>query len=162
MITLELYRYSSQKDSTLGILFLTNDETNKKDFLCFVLEDEKREVKVYAETRIPAGTYQIKYRTQGGYFTKYKKRFPNLHNDTRGMLQLIDVPNFEYILIHCGNTDNDTAGCLLVGNVISQNITKDGFLGQSTECYKRIYPIIADILDSQKHLSIKITNFEES
>ena len=44
---LELYRYSSQKDSTLGILYLVDDETNKKDFLCFSLEDEKRETKVY-------------------------------------------------------------------------------------------------------------------
>ena len=42
---LELYRYSSQKDSTLGMLYLVNDETNHKDFLCFSLEDEKREVK---------------------------------------------------------------------------------------------------------------------
>jgi hypothetical protein len=77
------------------------------------------------------------------------------------MLEIRDVPNFTHILLHCGNTDDDTDGCLLVGNVVSQNITKDGFLGQSTDCYKRIYPILADILDSQKHLSIKIINFEE-
>ena len=43
---LELYRFSTQNESTLGILYLVNDETNQKDFLCFVLEDEKREVKV--------------------------------------------------------------------------------------------------------------------
>ena len=155
---LELYRYSSQKDSTLGVLFLVNDETNHKDFLCFTLEDEKRETKVYGETRIPEGTYKIEYRKEGGYHNKYSKRFPDIH---RGMLQLMDVPNFEYILLHCGNTDEHTDGCLLVGNVISQNITKDGFLGQSTDCYKRIYPIICDVLDSQKQLSIKIINFEE-
>ena len=155
---LELYRYSSEKDSTLGLIFLVDDETNKKDFLCFTLEDEKREVKVYGETRIPEGTYQIKYRKEGGYHNKYTKRFEGIH---RGMLEISDVPGFTYILLHCGNSDNDTDGCLLVGNVVSQNITKDGFLGQSTECYKRIYPIIADILDTQKHLSIKIINFEE-
>ena len=39
---LELYRYSSEKDSTLGLLFTVNDETNTKDFLCFTLEDEKK------------------------------------------------------------------------------------------------------------------------
>tara|TARA_B100000519_G_C14209718_1_gene422054 strand:+ start:706 stop:1188 length:483 start_codon:yes stop_codon:yes gene_type:complete len=156
---LELYRYSSQKDSTLGILFLVDDETNKKDFLCYTLEDEKRAIKVYGETRIPEGTYKIEYRKEGGYHNKYTKRFQNIH---RGMLQLMDVPNFNYILIHCGNTDDDTDGCLLLGNVISQNITKDGFLGQSTDCYKRVYPIISDILDSQKQLSIKIINFDES
>ena len=155
---LELYRYSSEKDSTLGILMLVDDETDKKDFLCFTLEDEKREVKVYGETRIPEGTYQIKYRKEGGYNNKYTKRFPNIH---RGMLHITDVPNFEYILIHCGNDTSHTHCCLLVGDVISQNISKEPFLGQSSNCYKRIYPIIADILDSQKQLSIKIINFEE-
>jgi|TARA_A100001391_G_C5071386_1_gene278346 hypothetical protein len=155
---LELYRFSSQNESTLGILYIVNDETNQKDFLCFTLEDEKRKVKVYGETRIPKGTYQIEYRKEGGYHNKYSKRFPSIH---RGMLEIRDVPNFTHILLHCGNTDDDTDGCLLVGNVVSQNITKDGFLGQSTDCYKRIYPILADILDTQKHLSIKIINFEE-
>ena len=155
---LELYRFSSQNESTLGILYIVNDETNQKDFLCFTLEDEKREVKVYGETRIPEGTYQIEYRKEGGYHNKYSKRFPSIH---RGMLEIRDVPNFTHILLHCGNTDDDTDGCLLVGNVVSQNITKNGFLGQSTDCYKRIYPILADILDTQKHLSIKIINFEE-
>ena len=132
---LELYRYSSEKDSTLGILMLVDDETDKKDFLCFTLEDEKREVKVYGETRIPEGTYQIKYRKEGGYNNKYTKRFPNIH---RGMLHITDVPNFEYILIHCGNDTSHTHGCLLVGDVISQNISKEPFLGQSSNCYKRI------------------------
>ena len=155
---LELYRFSSQNESTIGILYLVNNETNQKDFLCFTLEDEKRSVKVYGETRIPKGTYQIEYRKEGGYHNKYSKRFPSIH---RGMLEVRDVPNFTHILLHCGNTDDDTDGCLLVGNVVSQNITKDGFLGQSTDCYKRIYPILADILDKQKHLSIKIINFEE-
>lgn len=155
---LELYRFSSQNESTLGILYLVNDGTNQKDFLCFTLEDQKRSVKVYGETRIPEGTYKIEYRKEGGYHNKYTKRFPSIH---RGMLEVRDVPNFTHILLHCGNTDNDTDGCLLVGNVISQNITKDGFLGQSTDCYKRIYPILADILDKQKQLSIKIINFEE-
>lgn len=155
---LELYRFSTQNESTLGILYLVNDGTNQKDFLCFTLEDEKRAVKVYGETRIPQGTYKIEYRKEGGYHNKYTKRFPSIH---RGMLEVRDVPNFTHILLHCGNTDNDTDGCLLVGNVISQNITKDGFLGQSTDCYKRIYPILADILDKQKQLSIKIINFEE-
>jgi len=155
---LELYRYSSEKDSTLGILMLVDDETDKKDFLCFTLEDEKRETKVYGETRIPEGTYQIEYRKEGGYHNKYTKRFPNIH---RGMLHITNVPNFEYILIHCGNDTSHTHGCLLVGDVISQNVSKEPFLGQSSNCYKRIYPILSDILESQKQLSIKIINFEE-
>ena len=51
---LEVIRFSSQSESTLGMLF---DVTNGKKFLCFTLEDEARETKVKGETRIPAGIY---------------------------------------------------------------------------------------------------------
>ena len=54
---LEVIRYSSQKDSTLGMLF---DVTKGRKFLCFTLEDEARRTKVKGETRIPAGTYKLK------------------------------------------------------------------------------------------------------
>ena len=81
------------------------------------------------------------------------------------MLEINNVYNsnmsFSNILIHCGNTDDDTAGCLLVGNVCTQNITKSGFLGQSSLAYKRIYPKILSILEIQQKLLIKIINFEE-
>ena len=163
---LEVLRVSSGADSTNGLLFLLENHCNETDgswvertFLCYTLEDEYRDKKVYGETRIPKGTYKLGFRKVGGYTQRYAKKFPKIH---KGMLHVLDVPGFEYILIHCGNTDDDTDGCLLLGNVISQNITKDGFLGQSTDCYKRVYPIISDILDSQKHLSIKIINFDES
>ena len=53
---LEVLRISSQKDSSSGILF---DVSNgKRSFLCYTIEDEQRDVKVYGETRIPPGTYQ--------------------------------------------------------------------------------------------------------
>jgi hypothetical protein len=54
------------------------------------------------------------------------------------MLQILDVPGFEYILIHCGNTDKDTAGCLLVGEGA---ITTYGnmMITQSVAAYKRLY-----------------------
>tara|TARA_R100000152_G_C6779425_1_gene211034 strand:- start:2236 stop:2721 length:486 start_codon:yes stop_codon:yes gene_type:complete len=159
---LELYRYSSQKESTIGILFLVNSE-NKKEFLCYTLEDEKRTKKVYGETRIPSGQYFIELRTEGGYHKRYSQRFADIH---RGMFEICDVHNdhmsFTHVLIHCGNTDDDTAGCLLVGDVCTQNVTKDGFLGQSTSAYKRIYPKILKVLEEQKKLLIKIINFEEN
>ena len=157
---IELYRYSSQKDSTLGLLFLVDDE-NKKEFLCYTLEDEKRTKKVYGETRIPSGQYWVEYRTKGGYHQRYKERFKSIH---RGMLEITNVHNsnmsFSDILIHCGNTDDDTAGCLLVGDVCTQNVTKSGLLGQSSNSYKRIYKKISDLLYTQKKLIIKIINFE--
>ena len=106
---LEVLRISSQKDSTNGILF---DVTGgKRKFLCYTLEDEYRKDKVKGETRIPAGTYDIILRKVGSFHTKYSEKFKDMH---KGMLWVKDVPNFEYILIHIGNTDEDTSGCLLV------------------------------------------------
>tara|TARA_R110000796_G_scaffold24341_1_gene69428 strand:+ start:376 stop:840 length:465 start_codon:yes stop_codon:yes gene_type:complete len=138
---LEVLRFSSDSDSTLGVLF---DTTCERKFLCFTLEDEFREVKISGETRIPAGTYNITLRTEGGFNQRYNDKFGTDFN--KGMLWVRDVPGFEYILIHIGNNDNDTEGCLLVGDTQTQNITKNGFIGSSTDAYTRIYPPIADVL----------------
>ena len=71
------------------------------------------------------------------------------------MLQVLNVPNFEYILIHCGNTDEHTAGCLLIGDSQENNqIQKDGFIGKSTQAYKRIYPSIAEALNRKEKVTI--------
>ena len=142
---LKVLRISSQEDSTSGLLFL--EQNNKLDFLCYTLEDEHRDNKVRGETRVPQGTYQIKLRKEGGFHEKYKKRF-SFH---KGMLHVVNVPNFEYILIHTGNTDEHTAGCLLVGDSQENNvIIKDGFIGKSTNAYKRIYPDIVEALQKEK------------
>ena len=138
---LEVLRFSSDSDSTLGVLF---DTTNERKFLCFTLEDEFREIKISGETRIPSWTYNVTLRTEGGFNQRYNDKFGT--NFNKGMLWVRDVPGFEYILIHIGNTDDDTEGCLLVGDTQTQNITKNGFIGSSTDAYKRIYPPIADVL----------------
>jgi hypothetical protein len=147
---LEVIRISSGTDSTNGILLEIN-KTERK-FLAYTLEDEYRREKVYGETRIPNGTYQLGLRTIGGYNQKYSKRFSDIHI---GMLHVLDVPGFEYILIHCGNTDEHTAGCLLVGDSQENNqITKDGFIGKSTQAYKRIYPRIAEAIECGEEVTI--------
>ena len=147
-MNLEVIRFSSGTDSTNGILI---DKTNNK-FLAYTLEDEYRDEKKFGETRIPEGTYKLGLRKVGGYHTKYSKRFSDIHI---GMLHVLDVPNFEYILIHCGNTDEHTAGCLLVGDSQENNqITKDGFIGKSTQAYRRIYPDIANAIDCGEDVTI--------
>ena len=146
---LQVLRFSSQKDSTSGLLF---DITNGIKFLCYTLEDEYREEKVMGETRIPQGEYSIKLRKEGGYNKKYSKRFSDIH---RGMLHIIDVPGFEWILIHCGNTDEHTGGCLLLGDSQENNaIRKDGYIGHSTQAYKRVYPPIARALEKGEDVTI--------
>jgi hypothetical protein len=152
---LEVVRFSSESDSTNGLLF---DITgNERKFLCYTLEDEQRDDKVQSETRIPEGTYEIALRKYGGFNTKYSKRFADIHY---GMLQVMDVPNFSHILIHCGNTDEDTSGCLLLGDTQENNqVKKNGFIGHSTRAYFRVYPLIARHLRDQGTVTIKYTDF---
>ena len=146
---LKVLRYSSQEDSTNGLLFEVTQQGSH--FLCYTLEDEYREEKKYGETRIPDGLYKLGLRTEGGFNGRYGKRFPAIH---KGMLQVMDVENFEYILIHCGNTDEHTNGCLLLGDTQTSNIVEaNGFVGKSSQAYKRVYPPIAKaILDGEEVL----------
>ena len=149
-LQLEVVRFSSEKDSTNGLLFdITGDH---REFLCYTLEDELRDQKIKGETRIPEGEYEITLRTFGGFHDRYKTRFADIHV---GMLWVRDVPEFSDILIHCGNTDEDTSGCLLVGDSQENNqITKDGFIGKSTQAYKRIYPRIAEAIECGENVTI--------
>lgn len=151
---LEVLRFSSQEDCTNGILF---DVTGERKFLCYTLEDEERNTKVDGETRIPAGTYEVNLRKHGGFHAKYTKRFPDIH---RGMLWIRNVPDFEYILIHCGNTDEHTSGCLLVGQTQESNVIKgDGFVGKSSAAYRQIYPAIAGALEAGGKVTITYTDY---
>jgi hypothetical protein len=153
---LQVLRFSSQKDSTSGLLF---DVTNGIEFLCYTLEDEYREEKIRTETRIPQGTYKITLRTVGRLHEKYVKRFPGVH---RGTLHVRNVPNFKYILIHCGNTDDHTAGCLLLGDSQTSNIIKkDGFIGSSTQAYARVYPPIAKALEDGEEVTITYIDLDK-
>ena len=153
---LKVLRFSSQEDSTSGILM---EETDLGfQFLCYTLEDEQRILKVKGETRIPAGIYDITLRTEGNTTKKYGKIFPNIH---QGMLWIKDVPNFEYVLIHCGNTDDHSSGCLLVGDSQENNIIiKDGFIGKSRNAYKRIYPRIAKHLNNGGKATIEYIDLD--
>ena len=153
---LEVIRFNKGVDSTNGILFdITND---KRKFLCYTLEDESRTEKVWGETCIPEGEYKLGLRTVGGHHAKYSKRFADIHT---GMLHVLDVPNFKYILIHCGNTDEDTAGCLLLGDTQeNNNIKENGFIGRSTLAYMRTYPDIATALENGEEVTIVYRDFE--
>lgn len=127
-------RFISDDDTTISRVLIDGK------FCCFGLEDEYREEKLANETRIPYGKYTIQLKKSGGFHDRYKKRFPDIHN---GMLHVQDVPNFKWILIHCGNTDKHTAGCLLVG---SQAITEPGDMSitNSTSAYRRLYTLVID------------------
>lgn len=132
LITVE--RFVSDSDATISRVLIDGQ------FACFGLEDEFREDKVVGETRIPAGRYAVTLRTEGGFHGRYARRFPAFH---RGMLHIRDVPNFTFVLIHCGNTDEDTAGCLLLG---TGAVTEPGDMSiqSSRKAYSQFYPAVVD------------------
>lgn len=139
---LDVYRYSDNGESTLGLLFVDGV------FECYTIEDEARSEKVFGETRIPEGEYEIGLRTVGGHDARYSSKFPEFH---KGMLHVLDVPNFQYVLIHIGNDDDDTAGCLLVGNAANNNKLTDGFISDSTSAYIKLYKkVIKEITNGNK------------
>jgi hypothetical protein len=156
-VELVVLRYSSQSDSTSGLLF--EKTPYGMYFLCYTLEDEKRGVKVAGETRIPSGKYDVVLRAEGGFHNKYKDRFSAIH---KGMLHVIDVSGFKWVLIHCGNTDEHTAGCLLVGDTQENNIIKtNGWVGKSSNAYKRIYPLIAEAIEGGEGVTIEYVDFDK-
>jgi len=152
---LDVVRTQFGKDATNGMLFVDGV------FECFTLEDEVRDIKVMSETAIPLGEYEIKFRNVGGFDTKYKARYGSTFH--KGMLELQDVPNFKYILIHTGNTDQHTAGCLLIGET-QQDLDKgkDGFVGGSGDAYKKFYPKVRDALIAKEKVTIKYSNINLS
>lgn len=132
-IEIQVNRIKSNKSATLSTVSINGV------FECFGLEDEHRYEKKAGETRIPEGTYKVKLRTEGGFHNRYTQKFGASH---KGMLHVQDVPGFEYILIHVGNTDKDTAGCLLVGSIGygAENLS----VGSSTPSYLKLYDKVID------------------
>jgi len=152
---LDVVRTQFGADATNSLLFIDGE------FECYGLEDEIRDVKVYAESAIPLGEYEIKFRTVGGFHTRTKARYDSKYGEGwhLGMLELQDVPNFEFILVHSGNTDESTMGCYLVGNTQQDlDVSKDGFIGSSRVAYEKMYPKVRDALVAGKKVTIKYSN----
>jgi hypothetical protein len=143
----KLIRFSSQENSTLGLLYIDGG------FQCFTIEDEFRTEKVMHETRIPEGIYELGIRDEGGFHERYKSKFKGIH---KGMIQVMDVPNFEYILLHIGNWEDQTSGCLLLGNSAKQNVTGSGMVIESKIAYLRVYPLIMRQLQKGKKVYLNI------
>lgn len=136
---LQEMRLDDNGHSTIGTMH-TNGE-----FECFTLEDTHNEPKIYGKTRIPSGEYTIQLRTTGGMNTAYAKKYGDKHH---GMLWLQDVPDFEWVYLHSGNTDEDTDGCILVGNSCD---SKAGTIGDSRNAYEKLYDKVSKaILDGEE------------
>jgi len=132
---LELTRFEFGPDYTIGKLSVDGV------YQCFTLEDVVRpdgEAKVYGKTAIPVGIYEVKMTES----RKYKRIMP----------QIMNVPGFEGIRIHSGNTADDTEGCLIVG---------DGWDGKnsisaSRTAANKLYVKLAEATFLKKKITIEI------
>ena len=86
--------------------WMFGDLTTGGSVRCYSLEDELRQVKVAGETAIPAGRYQL--------IMEYSPKFK------RERLTLLKVPDFKAIRIHSVRSDDDTEGCIGIGNHIDE------------------------------------------
>lgn len=130
------------------------------EVFCQVLEDADRgldssmdldkimELKKPSITAIPRGTYKV---TLDVYSPKFGNRAFYKEVCNGKVPRLLNVKGFDGILIHAGNTDKDSAGCLLVG----VNKVK-GQVINSRETFKELYKLLKDKHDKGEKITIKI------
>ncbi|MFZ6011277.1 MAG: DUF5675 family protein [Bacteroidota bacterium] len=149
-ITLSLLRYTDDGFTTLGLLYIDDQ------YFCFTLEDTFREQKIAKKTRIPAGTYEIKFRKEkegeqpSEKTVKYRKLYPQWFTYH---LMLQNVPGFNFIYIHVGNDNEDTDGCILVADSVSVT-DKESLLANSTKAFQRLYLRLSEALNNEKKVRI--------
>jgi hypothetical protein len=111
---IEVKRLHRTENSTIGELLIDGV------WECYTLEDKERDVKIKNETAIPRGTYKV--------IINQSNRFKRL------LPLLLNVPNFEGVRIHSGNTNHNTEGCILVGRTRSKD-----FIGQSRKAFDSLF-----------------------
>lgn len=131
-----LDRSQYEEDSTTGDLYIDGV------WEAATLEDRVREgAKVPGETAIPVGEYEI--------LLTWSPRFKTI------LPLLIDVPGFDGIRIHPGNSVNDTAGCLLVGEDIIQHRGKP-FLTHSRRAFARLFARLEEADKRREKILIEV------
>ena len=136
---------------TIGILLIDGKR------FCETLEDVDRNlnssmsieqikaIKKPNETAIPTGTYEV---TLDIFSPKFGNK-PFYKKTCNGKLpRILNVKGFDGVLIHCGNTNLDTSGCILVG----RNLEKGKVL-KSQETFEKLYKILKE---NKNNLTIKI------
>lgn len=124
-MNINVIRKEYTQQSTIGELYVDGK------FECYTLEDRIRALKVPGTTAIPSGHYEVVVT----YSNRFKKPLPLLMN----------VPNYEGVRIHTGNTDADTEGCLLVGKTKQRDA-----VGASKVAFGELLPKIEEALKREK------------
>lgn len=134
---IKVERAWKKKDYTIGRLYIDGK------LWCNTLEDAVREIdengngKIKGETAIPAGKYKVIF----NYSPKFGRQMP----------RLLNVPHFDGILIHSGNTAADSEGCILVGYN-----NEVGRLTHSRDTSDRLNVLIEDVQRHGEEITIEI------
>lgn len=132
-MNLLLLRKSVTDKSTIGKLYVDGK------YECCTLEDVVRAEKIPGETAIPAGVYSVRIT----YSPRFKRDLP----------LLLDVPNFDGVRIHTGNSAKDTEGCILVGKSLGQDI-----IWQSQLAFNDLFPKLKAAQDRREEIKLEIQN----
>jgi hypothetical protein len=143
---------AATKNSTLSLMTIQDNL-----FQCFVVEDPIRTKKIKHITCIPAGRYRIVRRVASRFLDGekgYKNRFGHIF-----VPEIVGVPGFSDILIHIGNTEGDTSGCLLPNYQV--NFFAGTVLGsRSTDAYKDLYLLMHAAFERGEEVWITIDRGE--
>lgn len=140
-MNIQLKRIAKKETYTIGKLYIDGV------YFCDTIEDKDRGLnqamsindikkkKVYGETAIPTGTYKL--------VIDYSNRFK------KNMAHILNVPGYEGIRIHTGNSAKDSLGCIIVGkNKVVGKVV------ESRNTYNQLFPILQKAF---KEGEIKIT-----
>lgn len=134
---LKLIRDTFSATTTIGKLYINGV------FECFTLEDKDRHLEVHPYDKIdhisaiPRGIYKIELR----FSPHFKCITPHL----------IGVNGFEYVLMHWGNYDKDTDGCILVGQTKGVD-----FIGHSKDEFNILFSKIEKAIHGGEQVTIEV------
>lgn len=130
-MNIKVKRTAFRDKYTIGKMYLNGV------YFCDTLEDKVRDLskekKIPGDTAIPSGKYKVILNES----PRFKRVLP----------RLLNVPHFDGILIHRGNTDKDTSGCILIGEnkKVGQVINSTGYEIK-----------LVEILSKEKDITIEI------
>ncbi|EKE4216663.1 hypothetical protein OUR67_001634 [Campylobacter coli] len=148
---IKIIRRYTGKTCVIGKFKVFNDD-DKLLFECFSLEEDKEGVERNKDLRIPEGIYDLK-RHSPSRFENTLRSITKKDDDTMINVFNEKVPFDRHILIHRGNTDKDTQGCILLG------LTKDNnneSVGQSRQACKEFYDLVYG--RNLEDIKLEITN----
>lgn len=136
---LELVRSTFGENTTTGDLYADGVWSN------FTLEDRVRPagIKVPGETAIPEGTYPLIITPS----PRFKRRLP----------LLVNVPGFDGIRIHPGNSHKDTEGCILVGEGVNE-FSAEPMLTKSVSAFNRLFEMLEEAIAAGESITVSVRN----